>query len=115
MFALSDQTPPKPTRERRLQARDRVVIQSKVYIGPFGERAVCVIRDWTKDGARIKLLASYPTDAPSIDVDIVGERRTARVIWRCGQEIGVAFTMAPDPVDPQIAALQETLRQLRGL
>lgn len=114
MFPIPEKGPAQPKVERRLHPRDRVLVPSRAYLGPFGEQASCIIRDWSAQGARIKLVDSHPPDALSIDIDILGERRTGRVVWRRGQEMGLSFAQMADPVDAQISALRETLRQIRG-
>lgn len=102
---------PHPGRERRIEQRQRLMVASTAYLGPWRERVSCVIRDLTLSGARIRLVDSYPADIWELDLDVHGESRKARIVWRNGQEIGMTFNLAPDPVDKQVEALKALLRQ----
>lgn len=106
---------PRQGRERRIEQRQRLMIASTAHLGPWRERASCIIRDLTPSGARIKLVDGYPADIWELDLDTHGELRKARIVWRNAQEIGMTFNLAPDLVDQQVEALKAILRQRTGL
>ena len=106
---------PRQGRERRVQERERLMISATCYLGPWRERLSCVIRDLTTSGARIRLIDGYPADIWELELDIHGQLRKARIVWRNAHEIGMTFNLAPDPVDQQVEALKAILRQRTGL
>jgi PilZ domain len=80
-----------------------------------GQAVDCLIRDFSSEGARIEVPGTTVVPGQTIDLQFPLEEATflARVRWREGDEIGVAFepseTMAPaDPV--QAHMLQQVLR-----
>lgn len=92
--------------ERRVFPRERLMVAGAVKLGPWRELAACVIRDISRQGARLRLLDAYPADMWELEMEAWGEPRKARIVWRNGRELGVTFNLTPDPVDDQVRALR---------
>lgn len=100
--------------ERRAFPRERLVVAGSVKLGPWREPAACVIRDISRQGARLRLVDAYPADIWELEIEAWGEPRKARIVWRNGRELGVTFDVAPDPVDDQVRALRALIGQRNG-
>lgn len=97
--------------ERRAFPRERLMIAAAVKLGPWREPASCVIRDISRQGARLKLVDAYAADIWDVEIEAWGEPRKARIVWRNGRELGVTFNVTPDPVDDQVRALRALIAQ----
>ena len=78
--------------ERRRSVRQKSFLKGRVYFNKGRELADCLVRDLTHQGARI--IFSDSINIPAlIDLHIPQKDYTvrARVIWRQGVEIGLAF------------------------
>ena len=78
--------------ERRRSVRQKSFLRGRVYFNKGRESADCLVRDLTNQGARI--IFSDSINIPAlIDLHIPQKEYTvrARVIWRQGVEIGLAF------------------------
>lgn len=81
--------------ERRRAVRQKSFLRGNIQFNNGRNSADCLIRDITTFGAR--LVCSDSISTPDvIDVYIPQKEQTfrAHVIWRHGQEIGVAFAQA---------------------
>jgi hypothetical protein len=109
--------------ERRRAVRQKSFLRGNIQFNNGRNSADCLIRDITTFGAR--LVCSDSVSTPDvIDVYIPQKEQTfrAHVIWRHGQEIGVAFAQAAaantadHPHDLDLAARVERLEnELAGM
>jgi hypothetical protein len=79
-----------PSVERRRHTRHRVLKAARIL---FNKTSVisCRVRNLSDGGARLDL-PSVLGVPPDFTLDIAGDRRAdARVVWKTGSEIGVAF------------------------
>jgi hypothetical protein len=102
--------------ERRRSVRQKSFLRGRVYFNKGRESADCLVRDLTNQGARI--IFSDSINIPAlIDLHIPQKDYTvrARVIWRQGVEIGLAF---PDaslvPSAPQSNDLAERVSKIEA-
>jgi hypothetical protein len=82
--------------ERRQAIRQKSFLRGCVYFNKRRGALDCLIRDYSEHGARI--IFSQAVNVPDlVDLYIPQKEQTlrARVQWRCGDEIGLAF---PDAV-----------------
>jgi len=108
---------------RRLQ-RAKSILQGRVLYNRRRSSIDCIIRDISKDGARLNI-----SDAVTIPVHIElyipnrDEYRKADIQWRQGQELGISFVSAkainsePEPfsedvVNKRLSHLEEQVRSL---
>jgi hypothetical protein len=105
-----------PMQERRRAVRQKSFLRGNIQFNQGRNSADCLIRDTTTFGAR--LVCSDSISTPDvIDVYIPQKEQTfrAHVIWRHGQEIGVAFALAAaanpadHPHDLELSARVERL------
>lgn len=116
--------------ERRRAVRQKSFLRGNIQFNHGRNSADCLIRDITTFGAR--LVCSDAIGTPDvIDVFIPQKEQTfrAHVIWRHGQEMGVAFAQATMPagdqardmdlaarverLEAEIASMRKMLRRLR--
>ena len=102
--------------ERRRSVRQKSFLRGRVYFNKGRESADCLVRDLTHQGARI--IFSDSINIPAlIDLHIPQKDYNvrARVIWRQGVEIGLAF---PDanlvPSAPQSNDLAERVSKIEA-
>jgi hypothetical protein len=84
--------------ERRNSARLKSFLHGRIYFNNRRSAIDCLIRDVSDDGA--KLIFSQTTSIPdAVDLYIPQKDQTlrARVQWRSGDEVGVAFRSANAP------------------
>ena len=80
--------------ERRINARQRSFLQGRIYFNQRRSSLDCLIRDLSDDGA--KLMASNSVALPEfVELHIPNKNVTypAKVQWRTGDDIGVAFNL----------------------
>ena len=78
--------------ERRTSARQRTVLRGCVYYDKRSLAADCVVRDVSDGGARIELSENVVIpDVLELYIPKKEETFQARVLWRHGKEIGVAY------------------------
>lgn len=118
--------------ERRRIARQKSFLRGCIQFNNGRNTADCLIRDITIYGARLTFSDSITTP-DVVDVYIPQKDQTFRshVIWRHGQEMGVAFAQAagasaehgPNPGDlvgrierleAEIAAVRKMLKRLKA-
>jgi hypothetical protein len=91
---MSDQTE-RRTVERRRIARQRSFLRGMIYFNNRRSAVDCLIRDISPYGARL-IFSDAVTTPDVLDLYIPQKEQTLRVhvIWRHGQEVGVAFAQA---------------------
>ena len=95
---MPGQTEPR-TVERRKITRQKSFLRGTIYFNNRRNAVDCLIRDISPYGARL-IFSAAVTTPDVLDLYIPQKEQTLRihVIWRHGQEVGVAFAQA-DPVD----------------
>lgn len=84
------------TLERRRDPRRRSFLGARIQIGPCEIVTPCVVRDFGPRGAKLVVSEAVPLpDAFPVTIDIRGETRTANLVWRRGDAVGVAFVSEP--------------------
>jgi hypothetical protein len=90
-----------PAVERRRVARQKSFLRGMIYFNNRRNVVDCLIRDISAYGARL-IFSDAVTIPDMLDLYIPQKEQTLRthVIWRHGQEVGVAFAQAAhmDPV-----------------
>ena len=83
------------TVERRKIARQKSFLRGMIYFNNRRNVVDCLIRDISSYGARL-IFSDAVTTPDQLDVYIPQKEQTLRsqVIWRHGQEVGVAFAQA---------------------
>jgi len=93
--------PERRTVERRKIARQKSFLRGMIYFNNRRNAVDCLIRDISPYGARL-IFSDAVTTPDVLDLYIPQKEQTLRthVIWRHGQEVGVAFAQATqlDPV-----------------
>lgn len=117
--------------ERRRSTRQKSFLRGCVYIDRRRGAVDCLIRDISDEGARI--IFSDAVSVPDVlELHIPQKEQTlrARVQWRRGHEIGLAFPVPlparasatpasdlaqrVDQLEVEIASLRRVLRRLKG-
>src|SRR3954469_16671823 len=90
----------KRTMERRRTARQKSFLRGMIYFNNRRSAVDCLIRDISPYGARL-IFSDAVTTPDVLELYIPQKEQTLRihVIWRHGQEVGVAFAQAAQ-VDP---------------
>ena len=88
---MSAQTEPR-TVERRKVSRNKSFLRGMIYFNNRRNVVDCLIRDISPYGARL-IFSDAVTTPDALDLYIPQKEETLRihVIWRHGQEVGVAF------------------------
>lgn len=78
--------------ERRGSVREKTYLAGTLAFHPRFAAADCLVRDLSREGARIDIPASVPL-AKDLDfaVEQKGLRTRARVVWRSAGAIGLSF------------------------
>jgi hypothetical protein len=78
--------------ERRSGARQKSFLQGRIFFNHRRTSVDCLIRDFSEQGARLKFSSATATpDVVELYVPNKDESYRAKVQWRNGDEIGVAF------------------------
>ena len=90
-------------KERRSTSRQKSFLQGRIFFNNRRTSLDCLIRDFSEHGARLKF--SGPISMPDVVelyVPNKDESYRARVEWRNGDEVGVAFNVeeAAPPLAP---------------
>ena len=87
--------PERRTVERRKIARQKSFLRGMIYFNNRRNAVDCLIRDISPYGARL-IFSDAVTTPDVLDLYIPQKEQTLRthVIWRHGQEVGVAFAQA---------------------
>ncbi|HTZ03782.1 MAG TPA: PilZ domain-containing protein [Xanthobacteraceae bacterium] len=117
--------------ERRISRRNKSFLRGFVYVSRKRGALACLVRDLSEKGARI-IFSDTVTLPEMVDLYIPQRELTlrARVQWRRGDEIGLAFVetarapaAAPSPaevvqrvamLEAEIASLRALLKRLKG-
>ncbi len=96
---MSDQTEQRVVERRRI-ARQKSFLRGTIYFNNRRNAVDCLVRDISPYGARL-VFSDAVTTPDALDLYIPQKEQTLRVhvIWRLGQEVGVAFAQAA-AVDP---------------
>ncbi len=114
--------------ERRRVARQKSLLRGQIFFNNRRNVVDCIVRDISVFGAR--LIFSDAVSTPDVlELYIPQKEQTQRVhvIWRIGQEVGVAFEQAStgetahgsdlaarvDRLEAELAALKRMLRKIR--
>src|SRR5947199_10779317 len=91
---MSDQAE-RRTVERRRIARQKSFLRGMIYFNNRRNAVDCLVRDISPYGARL-IFSDAVTTPDALDLYIPQKEQTLRVhvIWRLGQEVGVAFAQA---------------------
>ena len=112
---MSDQAE-RRTVERRRMARQKSFLRGMIYFNNRRNAVDCLVRDISPYGARL-IFSDAVTTPDVLDLYIPQKEQTLRVhvIWRNGQEVGVAFAQtaqmdpAAEPGDPGSSPGQQAL------
>jgi hypothetical protein len=88
--------------ERRTSTRHKSFLQGRIYFNNRRSAIDCLIRDISTGGA--KLIFSQTASIPDVvELYIPQKDQTLRthVVWRSGEEAGVAFRTSQAPVEPE--------------
>jgi hypothetical protein len=111
---MSDQAE-RRTVERRRIARQKSFLRGMIYFNNRRNAVDCLIRDISPYGARL-IFSDAVTTPDVLDLHIPQKEQTVRVhvIWRIGQEVGVAFAQASqmEPAAEQPNDLAERVARL---
>ena len=102
------------TVERRRIARQKSFLRGMIYFNNRRSVVDCLIRDISPHGARL-IFSDTVTTPDALDLHIPQKEQTLRshVIWRHGQEVGVAFAQATEMDQPAEAGdLAERVQRL---
>ena len=102
-----------PTIERRQAHRNRSYLGARIALDAQSSSTECLVRNLTDSGAKLILSEAVPLpDA----FDLTIERRAlavrARMVWRRGEALGVAFD-APAAAAPAVVLSFDHARRLR--
>jgi hypothetical protein len=106
--------------ERRIATRQRSFLKGCVYYNNKLSSAECLVRDISDTGARLKFFgAVIIPDMVELHLPGRAESYRAKVQWRAGEEVGVAFQLPEEapPLAPGAATpdLAERLMRLEKL
>jgi hypothetical protein len=86
------------TDERRIAARTRSFLQGRIFYNNRRSSVDCLIRDYSETGAKLKFSESIAVpEAIELFVPNKDVIHRARVQWRAGDEMGVAFGEVDSP------------------
>lgn len=101
--------------EHRIAPRLRALLQARIVFNNGMSTMDCLIRDLSEGGAKLQMSDSIALP-DRFDLYIVkkDETRRARLQWRAGDEIGVAFEQAATAAQPA-AASKDVAQRLADL
>ena len=100
-------------RERRRDPRQRSLLGASLQAGPGGSATACLVRNVGPEGAKLVVSEAVPLPASfPITIDARSETRTAHLVWRAGDCVGVRF--APT-VAAGVTVPLHLLRELRAV
>jgi hypothetical protein len=80
--------------ERRSGARQKSFLQGRIFFNHRRTSVDCLIRDFSEQGAKLKFSSATATpDVVELYIPNKDESYRAKVQWRNGDEIGVAFPL----------------------
>lgn len=100
--------------ERRKVVRQKSFLRGMIYFNKRRSALDCLVRDFSPYGARL-IFSNAVTTPDVLELYIPQKERTLRVhvIWRHGEEVGVAFAQIAELENPaDIAELAERVARL---
>ena len=106
--------------ERRTAPRQKAFLRGKLYYSNRLNVADCLIRDMSDQGARVIVSDALALpDELELHVLQKDQNCLVRVVWRRGQEMGLAFVRAvqsqPDELTARLARLEEEIANLKRI
>ena len=99
--------------ERRIAPRLKSLLRGRVYFNNRHSATECLVRDITSNGARLAFAEDVAIpDVIELYVPHKDQTFRAHVVWRHGNEAGVAFSVAEDDTQPTDAELADRVRKL---
>jgi PilZ domain len=87
----------KNAKDRRSGTRQKSFLQGRVYFNNRRSSLDCLIRDFSDHGARLKVSDSVAMpEVVELHIPTKDEAYRARVQWRAGGEVGLAFDAPED-------------------
>ncbi len=105
--------------EQRAGDRTRTFITARLVFGSGAIAAECGVRNLSPTGAKLLVDAEIPLPSEfTLEIPSKNRSHKAKVAWRHGDEVGVAFEIAPAPANPddpqaRIAELEAENAKLR--
>jgi PilZ domain len=99
--------------ERRSASRQRAFLQGRILFNNRRSSIDCVIRDLSETGARLRFSGAVATpEVVELYIPNKDESLRARVQWRAGNEMGIAFDVpeSPPPLAPGAAPVDWAAR-----
>jgi hypothetical protein len=99
--------------ERRVSSRQKSFLKGRIYFNHRRSSVDCLVRDISDQGAKLKFSETVAIpEAFELYIPNRDETFRARVQWRTGEEVGIAFgsedvpspSLAPDPSAGDLAA-----------
>jgi hypothetical protein len=103
--------------ERRSRARQRSFLQGRIYFNNRRSSLDCLIRDFSDQGAKLTISDSVALpEIVELYIPHKDETYRAKVQWRTGFELGVAFNEQEDSpsIVPNAPDLAGRVRRLEG-
>lgn len=117
--------------ERRSQMRQKSFLHGRIYFNNRRSSLDCLVRDYSEQGARLTVSDSVAIpEVIELHVPHKDETRRAKIQWRTGHELGIAFgfdesapSIVPDAPDlaarvrrleTEMAALQRKINELQN-
>jgi PilZ domain-containing protein len=90
-------------KERRISTRQKSFLQGRIYFNHRRSSIDCLVRDISEIGAKLKFSETIPVpEVMELYIPNKDEFFRARIQWRSGDEIGVAFE-PEDMASPALA------------
>jgi hypothetical protein len=106
--------------ENRAAPRERVMLAGKLSFHNGQFSASCAVMQLSATGARLSVEGDLPiSEKLQLSVPQRNIERSARLVWRRGRMIGVAFdadqSAEPSAAPPKVRELEEENRRLKAL
>jgi len=105
--------------ERRISARQKSFLQGRILFNNRRSSVDCLVRDISEQGAKLKFSEAVAVpEVVELYIPNKDETYRARIQWRVGEDVGVAF--GPDEASPSLvpdapaAELAARVRRLEG-
>ncbi|KQP18841.1 hypothetical protein ASF27_03255 [Methylobacterium sp. Leaf102] len=100
-------------RERRRDPRQRSLLGASLQVGPGESITTCLVRNVGPEGAKLIVSAAVPVPATfPVTIDVRRETRTAHLVWREGDAMGISF--APEK-SAGVTVPLDLVRELRAV
>lgn len=107
------------TTERRSAVRQRAFLKAIVWYNSKAASIGCTVRDISDGGARLVLASELPIPVEfDLEIPSRDQETPARIVWRNGREIGVAFGHVQESapkgdLESRVAHLEQEIDKLR--